>query len=88
MSGMDKLAARQPARAEQRAWDVESAAAELLALVGLDPAAEMDEELRSALSGDLDSATAEIVALIGEESGIVARTRAVQILAGLRAAER
>jgi hypothetical protein len=73
---------------ERRVWDVGSAAAELLALVGLDPAAGMDAELRLALSGDLDSAAGEIVALIGEESGIVARARAVQIFAGLRAAGR
>ena len=87
MSGMDRLAARRPAQAEQRVWDVESAAAELAALMGLDPAG-LAAELGVALKEDFDSAAGALVALIGEESGIVERARAVQILVGLRAAER
>lgn len=81
---MDKLAARRPAQAEQRVWDLESASAELAALVGLDPAW-LAVELGAAIRGGFDSAAGALVALIGEESGIVARARAVQILTGLRA---
>jgi hypothetical protein len=85
VTGMDKLTARQPARAEQREWNLESASAELAALVGLDPAW-LATELGAALRDGFDSAAGALVALVGEESDIVARTRAVQILAGLRAA--